>query len=65
MKPMFTERKCVLTLEGGHKVVATLTIPTPTKPVFPEEMERRLVAEINKSQPHMKNKCVGIHIMRN
>ena len=65
MTPMFTTRKCVLTLEGGRKVTATLTIPTPTKPVFPEQLERRIVADFNKSQPHIANKVVSVHIMRN
>ena len=65
MKPMFTERKCVLTLEGGRKVIATLRLPTPTKPVFPEELERRIVADFNKSQPNMLRKVIGVHIMRN
>lgn len=58
-------RKCILTLEGGHKVIATLTMPKPKKPIFLEEMERRFVEEFNKSQPHAVNKVVGIHILRN
>lgn len=65
MKPMLTERKCVLTLEGGHKVIATLRLPTPTKPVFPEQMEHRIVEDFNRKQPHMANKVIGVHIMRN
>ena len=31
-------RKCVITLMGGHKVVGTLSMPKPKKAMFPEEM---------------------------
>lgn len=65
MEPLFIQRKCVLTLEGGYKQIATLTMPAPTKAEFPEAVERRLVKQFNESQPHMKNKCIGIHLMRN
>ena len=58
-------RKCVLTLEGGYKIVAELTMPKPTKPIFQEEMERRLVDELNQSQPHAVNKVVKCHLLRN
>lgn len=59
------ERKCVLTLESGYKQVAILTIPKPTKPIFQEELEQRLVDEFNKSQPHLVNKVVKCHLLRN
>ncbi len=62
---MVITRKCVMTLEGGYKVVATLTMPRPTKPIFPEEMERRVVEEYNKTQPHAVHKAVRVHILRN
>lgn len=58
-------RKCVLTLEGGIKIQATLAIPKTNKPIFPEEMKRKFVEEFNKSQPYALNKVVKCHIMRN
>ena len=62
---LFITRKCVLTLEGGYKQVASLTIPRPDKPIFPEEMERKFVEEFNASQPHAEHKVVSVHILRN
>lgn len=58
-------RKCVITLDGGHKVIADLYFPKPTKPIFPDEMERKMVEEFNKSQPHAVHKAVRVHILRN
>ena len=58
-------RKCVLTLEGGYRIVATLTTPKPTQPIFQEELEHRFVDEINKKQPHLVNKVVKCHLLRN
>ena len=36
-------RRCLLTLDGGAKIQAVLTIPKPTKPIFPKEMERQFI----------------------
>lgn len=61
-------RKCVLTLSNGAKVVAEIslsTTPPSNRPMFHDEMERKAVEEINRSQPYAVNKVVGIHIMRN
>ncbi len=58
-------RRCLLTLDGGAKIQAILTIPKPTKPIFPKEMEREFVKQFNESQPNMVNKVVKCHIMRN
>lgn len=58
-------RKCIITLEGGYKIQATLTILKPTKPIFPEEMERKFIEDFNKSQPRAAHKAVGVHILRN
>lgn len=58
-------RRCLLTLDGGAKIQAVLTIPKPTKPIFPKEMEREFVKQFNESQPNMVNKVVKCHIMRN
>lgn len=41
-------RRCLLTLDGGAKIQAVLTIPKPTKPIFPEEMERHIMNDAAK-----------------
>lgn len=58
-------RRCLLTFDGGAKIKATLIIPKPTKPIFPEEMERHIMDEFNKSQPNAVHKVIKCHIMRN
>lgn len=58
-------RRCLLTLDGGAKIQAVLTMPKPTKPIFPEQMERQFIESFNKSQPLAVNKVVKCHIMRN
>lgn len=54
-----------MTLSDGSKIQATITIPKPTKPIFPEQMEREFIKNINNSKPLAKNKVVKLHIMRN
>ena len=49
----------------GSKIQATITIPKPTKPIFPEQMERKFIESFNNSQPLAVNKVVKCHIMRN
>lgn len=56
-------RRCLLTLDGGVKLKAILTIPKPTRAIFPEVMEREFIECFNKTQP--TRKAVGVHIMRN
>lgn len=58
-------RRCLLTLDGGAKIQAVLTIPKPTKPIFPKEMERQLIKNFNESQPNAVHKVIECHIMRN
>ena len=59
-------RRCLLTLDGGGaKIQAVLTIPKPTKPIFPKEMERQFIKNFNESQPNMVHKVIKCHIMRN
>ena len=58
-------RRCLLTLDGGAKIQAVLTMPKPTKPIFPKVMERQLIKSINESQPNAVHKCIKCHIMRN
>lgn len=58
-------RRCLLTLDGGAKIQAVLTMPKPTKPIFPEEMERQFINSFNESQPNMVHNVIKCHIMRN
>lgn len=58
-------RRCLLTLSDGSKIQATITIPKPTKPIFPEKMERQFIESFNKSQPNAVHKVIKCHIMRN
>ena len=58
-------RRCLLTLDGGAKIKAILTIPKPTKPIFPKEMERQFIKSFNESQPNAVHKVIKCHIMRN
>ena len=58
-------RRCLLTLDGGAKIQAVLTMPKPTKPIFPKEMERLFVKQLNESQPNAAHKVIKCHIMRN
>jgi hypothetical protein len=57
--------RCLLTLDGGAKIQAILTMPKPTKPIFPKEMERQFIKSFNESQPDMVHKVIKCHIMRN
>lgn len=58
-------RRCLMTLSDGGKIQATITIPKPTKPIFPEQMERKFIEKFNNQQPLMANKVVKLHIMKN
>ena len=58
-------RRCLLTLDGGAKIQAVFTMPKPTKPIFPKEMERQIIKSFNESQPDMVHKVIKCHIMRN
>lgn len=64
-QPLFITRRCIITLSGGHKVQATLSIPQPRKPLFMEQFEEQFIKEFNRSQPHAVNKAVKVHIMCN
>lgn len=58
-------RRCLLTLDGGAKIQAVLTMPKPTKLIFPQEMERQFIKSFNESQPNAVHKVIKCHIMRN
>lgn len=57
-------RRCLMTFSDGSKLLATIYIPKPTKPIFPEQMERNIIENFNK-QLLAVNKVVKCHIMRN
>ena len=63
MEPLFVTRRALLTLSDGSRIMSQLRIPH--KVVFLDQMERTLVKEFNRNQPHLQNKVVKIHIMRN
>lgn len=58
-------RRCLLTFDEGTKIQAILTMPKPTKPIFPKEMERQFVKQFNESQQNAVYKVIKCHIMRN
>ena len=58
-------RRCLITLSDGSKIQTTITIPKPTKPIFPEQMERQFIKSFNESQPNAVHKVIKCHIMRN
>lgn len=58
-------RRCLLTLDGGAKIQAVLTMPKPTKPIFPKEIERQFIKSFNESQLNAVHKVIKCHIMRN
>lgn len=53
MQSLFITRRCIITLSGGHKVQATLSIPQPRKPLFMEQMEEQFIKEFNRSMAHL------------
>lgn len=64
MEPLFITRRALLTLSNGSRIMSQIQIP-PHKAIFLGQLERTLVKEFNRSQPHLQNKVVKIHIMRN
>lgn len=58
-------RTAVLTLEGGFKVRAEITMPATDRGTWHTDLERRLVRELNRAQPHAVHKVVKIHLLRN
>lgn len=65
MEPLFVTRRALLTLSNGSRIMSQLQIPLPHKVIFLDQLERTLVKEFNSNQPHLQNKVVKIHIMRN
>ena len=65
MDKLFIERKAILTLDNGAKIEAFVTMSSPRKAMFHEEMEKKFVEDFNKAQPYAVHKSVKVHIMRN
>lgn len=64
MEPLFIIRRALLTLSNGSRIMSQIQIPSH-KVIFLDQFERTLVKEFNRNQPHLQNKVVKIHIMRN
>jgi hypothetical protein len=64
MEPLFIIRRALLTLCDGSRIMSRIQIP-PHKVIFLDQLERTLVKEFNRNQPHLQNKVVKIRIMRN
>lgn len=58
-------RRCLITLSDASKIQATITIPKPTKSIFPYQIERQFIEIFNESFTNMVNKAIKCHIMRN
>lgn len=58
-------RRCLIIFDDEAKIPAVLSMPKPTKPIFPKEMESQLVKQLNESQPNAVHKVIKCHIMRN
>ena len=58
-------RTAILTLDNGHRASAEVLLPGTDKPVWHADLERRLVRDFNKSQPHAVHKVVKIHLLLN
>ena len=54
-----------MTFSDGSKLLATIYIPKPTKPIFPEQMERNIIENFNNSQPNAAPMVIKCHIMIN
>ena len=65
MEPLFVTRRALLTLSNGSRIMSQLRIPSPPNASFLDQMERTLIEKFNRNQPHLQNKVVKIHIMRN
>lgn len=65
MDKLFIERKAILTLDNAAKIEAVITMPSPRKAMFHEEIQKKFVEDFNKAQPYAVHKLVKVHIMRN
>ena len=63
--PPTQRRTAILTLDNGFKLRAEITLSGSDKPIWHADLERQLVREFNRSQPHAVHKIVKIHLLRN
>lgn len=59
------QRTAILTFDNGHRARVEVLLPDTDKPVWHADLERRLVRDFNKSQPHAVHKLVKVHLLRN
>lgn len=57
-------RTAIFTLDNGERVRAKVLMPHTNKPLWHTDLERRLVSDFNKSQPHAVHKVVKVHLLR-
>lgn len=57
-------RTAILTFDNRHRTRAEVLLPGTDKPVWHADLERRLVRDFNKSQPHAVHKVVKKHLLR-
>lgn len=58
------KRHCIVTMSNGQKAEMDITFPRPDRCYRLKDIEARLVEHINRTQPKMVHKVVGIHMMR-
>ena len=57
-------RTAILTFSNGKRVRAEVLLPTSGKPLCIEDVERNMVRNFPKTQPHAVHKLVKVHILR-
>lgn len=57
-------RTAILTFSNGKRVRTEVLLPTSGKPLCIEDVERNMVRNFPKTQPHAVHKLVKVHILR-
>ena len=70
IKDIFKEEKkvkrtAIVTFQDGSKMKMVLYLKEKCLSIFPDKNKRIFVQAFNKSQPHLVNKAVSCHILRN
>lgn len=58
------QRTAILTFDNGQRVRAEILIPKSDRPIFHNDLERRFIEDLHKSQPNAAHKLVKVHILR-
>ena len=58
-------RTAILTFSNGKRVRAEILIPKSDRPIYHDDLERRFIRDLHKSQPRAVHKLVKVHILRN